>query len=194
MNLVFATNNKHKLEEIRHALGIQFKISGLSEIGITDEIPEPYDTLEENALQKVKYIYERYHFNCFADDTGLEVSALNGKPGVLSARYAGENCSFDDNINKLLFEMKGVNQRRARFRTILALMEDGQINTFEGIIDGYIAEYRSGFAGFGYDPIFIPEGFSLSFAEMDIVEKNRISHRAKALQKLVNYLNPLSSK
>jgi XTP/dITP diphosphohydrolase len=190
MKLVFATNNKFKLEEVRAALDNRFEISGLNELGISDEIPEPYNTLEENATWKAKYIFDKYNLSCFADDTGLEVEALNGRPGVFSARYAGEGCSFKDNIDKLLWELKDISERKARFRTVIALIEDGKIKTFEGVVEGLITEKVMGDKGFGYDPIFIPAGFSQSFAEMDLLEKNKISHRARALQKLVNYLNP----
>jgi len=189
MKLVFVTNNSHKLKEIRAALDDRYEILSLNETGIYEEIPEPFNTLEENAIHKVKYIFEKYHVNGFADDTGLEVNALNGRPGVYSARYAGEGCSFNDNINKLLFELKGVVDRKARFRTILALIENGRINLFQGVIEGYISEDKRGLEGFGYDPVFIPDGHLQSFAEMPLVEKNKISHRTRALEKLIYYLN-----
>ncbi len=194
IELVFATNNRYKLDEIKDALGNNLRISSLNEMGIKEEIPEPFYTLEENAVNKVRYIHEKYHLNCFADDTGLEVQALNGRPGVFSSRYAGEGCSFEDNINKLLQELKGITNRNARFRTVLALIENGHLTTFEGIVDGSIALQRSGDAGFGYDPVFIPLGYSKSFAEMKLMEKNKISHRNKALQKLINYLSQKSLK
>jgi XTP/dITP diphosphohydrolase len=190
MEIVFATNNEHKLIEIRDAIGGGYRIIGLKEKGILEEIPETQQTLEGNAIQKAKYIYDKYRIVCFADDTGLEVEALNGIPGVFSARYAGENCTFDDNINKLLIEMRGIKNRKARFRTVIAFIEsDLKINTFEGIINGKILEKRKGNEGFGYDPVFVPEGYNQSFAEMPLYEKNKISHRAKAILKLEDYLS-----
>jgi XTP/dITP diphosphohydrolase len=188
MKIIFATNNKHKLEEIRQALGSQYQIVGLQDIGITEDIPETQKTIEGNAVQKALFIYKKYKINCFADDTGLEVDALNGRPGVLSARYAGKGCSYDDNVNKLLLELKCFKNRKARFRTVIALIEEGEIKTFHGIVEGVIAEKKSGEKGFGYDPVFIPEGHNQSFAEMKLDEKNKISHRVKALQKLISFI------
>jgi len=190
MQLLFATNNLHKLGEVREMLNDNYNLVGLSEIGIQDEIPETHDTLEDNALEKVNYIYNKYHLSCFADDTGLEVDFLDGRPGVYSARYAGVGCTFEENVDKLLYELKGSINRKARFRTIIALLEDNEkINLFEGIVEGHISEYRLGDKGFGYDPVFIPDGFSQSFAEMTLSLKNTISHRAKAFQNLVSFLN-----
>jgi XTP/dITP diphosphohydrolase len=189
MKLLFVTNNSHKLKEIKAALDSRFEILSLNEAGIYEEIPEPYNTLEENAIHKAKYIFEKYHLNVFADDTGLEVKALQGRPGVFSSRYAGEDCSFEDNINKLLFELRGVTDRKARFRTVLALIINGRINIFEGVVEGHISEDKRGEEGFGYDPIFIPDGCSLSFAEMTLMDKNKISHRTMALEKLIGFLN-----
>jgi XTP/dITP diphosphohydrolase len=189
MAIVFATNNQHKLIEIREAIGSRYQIISLQDIGIFEEIPENQETLEGNSIQKAKYIYEKYRFVCFADDTGLEVEALNGRPGVFSARYAGDGCTFDENINKLLEEMNGIKNRKARFRAVIALIEsDTKISTFEGIINGNISEERKGNKGFGYDPVFIPDGFSQSFSEMPLNEKNKISHRGRALEKLLKYL------
>jgi XTP/dITP diphosphohydrolase len=189
MEIVFATNNNHKLIEIRDAIASKYKIVGLKDLGIVEEIPENENTLEGNSIQKAKYIYKKYKFICFADDTGLEVETLDGKPGIYTARYAGEGCTFEDNVNKLLHEMRGVKNRNARFRTVIALVEsESKISTFEGIIEGKISETRLGNEGFGYDPIFIPEGSNLSFAQMSLSKKNQISHRAKALKKLTDYL------
>jgi XTP/dITP diphosphohydrolase len=186
--LVFATNNRHKLEEIRHLAGKHIRLLSLSDIGFTGDIPEEADTIEGNAAQKAWFIYERYGINCFADDTGLEIEALHGEPGVYSARYAGENCSFEDNMNKVLASMKGIENRKARFRTVIALIENGKLTTFQGEIKGIITPEKHGVQGFGYDPVFLPEGFDRTFAEMELGEKNRISHRALAVQKLIDYL------
>ncbi len=188
MELVFATNNRHKLEEIQNLLGNKIKLLSLKDISFFEEIPEDYDTLKENAQQKARYIYDRYKLNCFADDTGLEIDYLNGAPGVLSARYAGESCSFEDNIVKTLKELDGAENRKARFRTVISLILDGKEHYFEGAVDGNILTEKHGVGGFGYDPIFRPLGFDKSFAEMDMDEKNKISHRARAAQKLVDFL------
>ena len=188
MKLVFATNNLHKLEEVQHLLGDKVNVLSLKDISFFDEIPEDYDTLKENALQKAQYIYDRYKTNCFADDTGLEIDFLKGAPGVYSARYAGENCTFDDNINKVLRELGDAENRKARFRTVVALIMDGEVNYFEGIVDGEILMDRQGGEGFGYDPVFRPLGFEESFAQMDLYEKNKISHRGRATKKLVDFL------
>ncbi len=188
MKLVFATNNQHKLKEIRHATGKSFTVLGLNDIDIREDIPETCDTLEGNAIQKATYITERYSLNCFADDTGLEVEALNGAPGVYSARYAGEGCSFEDNVRKLLAEMKGVENRRACFRTVIAFSHDSQIVTFEGRIEGIITTEGRGKDGFGYDPVFQPEGFQQTFAEMPLDLKNSISHRGRAVAAFTRFL------
>lgn len=188
MELVFATNNRHKLEEIQNLLGNKIKLLSLKDISFFEEIPEDYDTLKENAQQKARYIYDRYKLNCFADDTGLEIDYLNGAPGVLSARYAGESCSFEDNIVKALKELDGAENRKAKFRTVISLILDGKEHYFEGVVDGEILTDKHGDSGFGYDPIFRPVGFDKSFAEMDMDEKNKISHRGRAAQKLVDFL------
>jgi len=186
--LVFATNNKHKLEEIQHLAGPQIHLLSLSDLGFTGDIPEEKETIEDNAAQKAWFIFDRYGTSCFADDTGLEIDALHGEPGVYSARYAGENCSFEDNMNKVLAAMNGMENRKARFRTVIALIENGKLTTFQGEIQGIITHEKHGLQGFGYDPIFLPDGFDRTFAEMDLGEKNRISHRALAVQKLIDYL------
>jgi len=186
--IIFASNNSHKLEEVQYALKDLFQVVSLKEIGFTDEIPEPYETLEENALTKSKTIFEKFGMDCFADDTGLEVEALNGAPGVYSARYAGPNCSFEDNVNKMLKEMKDKKNRNARFRTVVSLILQGKEYSFEGIVNGQISTERKGLEGFGYDPIFIPETYETSFAQMSLNEKNKISHRGKAIAQLVEFL------
>lgn len=188
MELVFATNNKHKLKEIQHLLGNEIKLLCLDDINCTDDIPEDYNTLEENASQKAWYIYNKYKINCFADDTGLEIEHLNNEPGVFSARYAGSDKNPEANIIKVLQLLKGVKNRNARFRTVISLITDGKETQFEGIINGTILNKKQGTDGFGYDPIFLPDGFRQSFAEMPLSEKNNISHRAIAAQKLVSYL------
>lgn len=187
--LIFATNNKHKVEEVRAALAGAVQIVTLAEAGLSGEIPETADTLQGNALQKAQWVWERRGMDCFADDTGLEVDALCGAPGVYSARYAGEHCSFDDNVNKLLAALQGQTNRRADFRTVICLIERGEPKYFEGRVDGQIlTERHSNGEGFGYDPIFMPDRFALSFAEMPLDVKNRISHRGLAVQKLAEYL------
>jgi XTP/dITP diphosphohydrolase len=160
----------------------------LKDINCLEEIPETQPFIEENASQKAFYVYNNYHFNCFADDTGLEVEALDGKPGVLSARYAGESKNADDNMNKLLHELKGISNRNARFKTVISLIIDGKETQFEGIVNGVVIDVKRGTKGFGYDPVFIPHGYNTTFAEMDLIEKNKISHRALAVGKLVAYL------
>ncbi len=195
MKIVFATNNAHKLNEIRNALSIaelnQFEVISLQEMGINENIPETQNTLKGNAIQKASYIYKEYSLNCFADDTGLEVEALDNRPGVFSARYAGEGCTYDDNVAKLLDEMHCYKNRRARFCTIIAFINKEQIYTFEGIIEGTITYERHGNSGFGYDPVFRPIGFEKTFAEMSVEEKNHISHRSIAMKKFINYLNEI---
>ena len=188
MKLVFATNNLHKLDEVRAIAGTRFSIISLKELGCFDEIPETGTTLVENALQKAQYIHDRFHCNCFADDTGLEIEALNGRPGVYSARYAGEHCSFEDNIRKVLLEMEGIPNRKASFITVIALILNGKNYFFEGRINGEIMETQKGSNGFGYDPIFKPLGYDKTFAEMTNTEKNSISHRALATKKLNDFL------
>ena len=205
MKIVFATNNKNKLQEIRDILGERFEIVSLQDIGCHEDIPETGDTLQENALQKAMYVAEHYGLDCFADDTGLEVEALDGKPGVHSARYAeGTDHDSEANMQKLLRELQGKNNRKACFRTVIALLKHAkkqttgtsgnsnfqpEIHYFEGCVDGLIAEEKRGDAGFGYDPLFIPNGYSQSFAELGEDIKNHISHRALAVEKLAAYLN-----
>lgn len=194
MKLIFATNNQHKVEEIRHSIGQQFELLTLKEAGIDVEIPEPHDTIEANASEKSKTIYRMTNTNCFSEDTGLEVAALNGEPGVKSARYAGEDKAFDKNIDKLLHKLEGKDDTRARFKTVISLIIDGKETLFEGICNGRIIRERKGSKGFGYDPVFIPDGSEKTFAEMELEEKDRYSHRAKATQKLVTFLNILDRK
>lgn len=187
--LVFATNNAHKLEEIRAILGGKVEILSLNDINCHADIPETADTLQGNAALKAQYIYENYGLDCFADDTGLEVEALNGAPGIYSARYAGgEGHDSEANMKKLLSEMQDKENRKARFRTVICLIEGGKEKFFEGIVNGSIIRERKGGAGFGYDPVFMPDGYSETFAEMGNDEKNKISHRARAVQKLCEYL------
>lgn len=188
--LVFATHNAHKLEELRAILK-EYKILGLNDINCHEEIIEDSDTLDGNAKIKANYVTDNYSIDCFADDTGLEVDALNGAPGVYSARYAGEGCSYQDNVNKLLEALKNVENRKARFRTVIALNLNGKQYTFEGKVEGVITKEQHGEKGFGYDPIFLPDGFEQTFAEMPMDVKNTISHRGKATQKLVEFLNSL---
>lgn len=186
--IVFATNNPNKLKEIQQILGDQFEILSLKDINCNEELPETQDTLEGNAIQKAKYVTDNYKVDCFADDTGLEVTSLNGEPGVYSARYAGPQRNSDDNMNKLLHELKDKDDRYAQFRTVIALTENGEVKTFEGKVEGRISTEKSGNAGFGYDPIFVPNSYSITFSEMSADEKNKISHRGRAIQKLVEYL------
>jgi len=192
MKIVFATNNKHKLEEIKDILGKEFEIVSLTEIGCHEDIPETGATLGENARQKSSYVVEHYNQNCFADDTGLEVEALGGEPGVHSARYAeGTDHDSEANMRKLLANLEGKANRKACFRTIISLIIDGKEHQFEGKVEGRIATEKHGKEGFGYDPIFIPEGYDKSFAELGEEIKNQISHRARAVKKLAEYLGRL---
>ncbi|GEP96219.1 RdgB/HAM1 family non-canonical purine NTP pyrophosphatase [Chitinophaga cymbidii] len=188
MTLVFATNNDNKVNEIRSMLGDAFQIITLREAGIDIDIPEPHDTLEANAREKSETIFRMTGRNSFSEDTGLEIDALNGEPGVLSARYAGEQKSADDNIAKVLQLLENRTDRKARFRTVISLILDGQEHQFEGVAEGVILTARKGGKGFGYDPIFQPEGSGKAFAEMDMAEKNQYSHRGKALRKLIDFL------
>lgn len=205
MKIVFATNNSHKLEEIRQILGNNIEVLSLKDINCDVDIPETGQTLQENALQKARYIYDNYHLDCFADDTGLEVEALNGAPGIYSARYASmitnsaESHDSEANMSRLLSELGENNNRRARFRTVIALIQKKNVcpcgctgikqeHLFEGIVEGEITKKRSGVEGFGYDPIFQPDGYDKTFAELGADIKNQISHRARATQKLANYL------
>ena len=189
VKIVFATNNLNKLSEVRKILGNKFQVMSLAEIGCNDDIPEKGQTLKDNALIKAQWIYDKYHVNCFADDTGLEVDALGGAPGVYSARYAGgQGHDSEANMKKLLSELEHKDNRKARFRTVIALIIDGKVTTFDGIINGTITHEKRGGEGFGYDPIFMPEGHNQTFAELGADIKNHISHRAKAVQKLADYL------
>jgi XTP/dITP diphosphohydrolase len=191
MKLIFATNNQHKVEEIRAVTGDKFELLTLQEAGITIDIPEPHDTLEANAAEKSQTIYRMTGTSCFSEDTGLEVAALNGEPGVKSARYAGDDRSFDQNIDKLLINLADKEDRSARFRTIVSVIIDGKETLFEGICEGTVIKERRGSNGFGYDPVFVPLGADKTFAEMTLEEKNRFSHRKKATEKLVAFLNIL---
>ena len=188
MKLVFATNNKHKLQEVRDIVGDRVEVLSLADIGCYDDIPETADTLQGNALIKARHIYEKYGFDCFADDTGLEVEALDGAPGVYSARYAGEECDSEANMRKLLENLTGKTNRNAQFRTVIALIINGEEMLFNGIVKGSIAIEKKGDSGFGYDPIFVPEGHSASFAQMSSEMKNSMSHRFRATQQLSDYL------
>ena len=188
MKLVFATNNKDKVKEIKSLLPDGIEILSLNDIGCTEEIEETEDSIEGNAKLKADYITKNYGYDCFADDTGLEVEALNGAPGVYSARYAGEKASYEDNVQKMLFEMKDKTDKNAQFKTVIALNLKGDQYIFEGICKGEILNDKMGEKGFGYDPIFKPEGFEKSFAEMSLEEKGKISHRGKATKKLLAFL------
>ena len=187
-NIIFATNNQNKVQEVRAVLGKLFNIITLKEAGIDIDIPEPHDTLEANATEKSKTIFKITNQNCFSEDTVLEVEALNGEPGVKSARYAGEGRSFDDNIEKLLTKLQSEDNRTARFKTVISLILDDKEYFFEGICTGKIISERKGNNGFGYDPVFVPDGCDKTFAEMDMAEKNKFSHRKKAMEKLINFL------
>jgi XTP/dITP diphosphohydrolase len=188
MPLLFATNNKNKLNEIRSALGDSFLIQSLEEANIHEDIPEPWHTIEENSLHKAKYIFEKYNIDCFGEDTGLIVPALNGAPGVFSARYAGLPPNDNNNIDKLINELQAHSDRSAYFKTVITICQNGEYNQFEGICEGEIINERKGENGFGYDPIFIPKGSTLCFAEMNKEDKNKFSHRRKAMDKLITYL------
>lgn len=191
MKLVFATANKNKALEIQALVPASIKIVSLTDIGCTEEIPETQASIEGNAAQKAFYVYENYKENCFADDTGLEIEALDGRPGVMSARYAGDAKDAIANMDKILGELTGITNRKARFKTIISLVINGKEVQFEGVVNGTILLEKRGGSGFGYDPIFLPEGSNRSFAEMDLNEKNQHSHRAKAVNKLVEYLKSL---
>ena len=194
MTLIFATNNRHKIEEVQAALPHHVEIMTLKEAGITIDIPEPHDTLEENAKEKAITIYHMTDTACFSEDTGLEVFALDGEPGVLSARYAGEEKSFEKNIEKLLTKLKDKEDKSAQFRAVICLIAEGNIDFFEGICKGRIIAEKKGTEGFGYDPVFIPDGGDKTFAEMDLGEKTIYSHRRKAVDKLVSFLNQSGQK
>ncbi|MFL0682417.1 MAG: non-canonical purine NTP diphosphatase [Algoriphagus aquaeductus] len=189
MKICFATNNRKKIEEVKAALGPEFELVSLQEIGCFEELPETGDTLDHNAFQKARYVKEHFGVDCFADDTGLEVEALNGAPGVYSGRFAGEPRSDERNIDLLLEKMEGKTNRKARFRTVIALILEGKEYQFEGIAKGEILNRRVGEKGFGYDPVFRPIGFDRTFAELSLEEKNEISHRGKAVKSLIEFLN-----
>jgi len=189
MQIVFATSNPNKIKEINQILPENITIIGLKDIGCIEDIPETQPTIEGNAIQKAQYVYDNYGVNCFAEDTGLEITALDGDPGVYSARYAGEQRSADDNMNKAMDKLKDQSDRSARFKTVIALIIDGSITTFEGIVDGTIITEKRGKGGFGYDPIFMPDGYYETFGELSSSEKNKISHRARATNKLIDYLS-----
>ena len=197
MEIIFATGNQHKVVEAQKALGDSFALIMPKEMGLTEEIPEDGDTLEKNAIHKAEYLWNKFGKNCFADDTGLEVDALGGAPGVYTARYAGPGKGSDANMEKLLAELsaaearEGNIHRTARFRTVVALILNGELKTFEGVMEGEIARARSGSEGFGYDPVFIPQGYDCTIAEISLDEKNAISHRGKAMRALAEYLNTL---
>jgi XTP/dITP diphosphohydrolase len=192
IEIVFATNNEHKLRELQQILGQQFKLLSLKEIDCFEDIPEESPTIEENSMDKAIYVFEKYGKDCFADDTGLEVEALDGRPGVLSARYAGDEKNMDENIAKVLAELEGKTNWKARFKTVISLIIDGKKHQFEGIVNGKIIKDKRGEGGFGYDPVFVPDGYEITFAEMDAAEKNKISHRGLAVKKLVDFLEKLS--
>ncbi|RIW18530.1 non-canonical purine NTP diphosphatase [Algoriphagus lacus] len=188
MKICFATNNLKKIEEVKASLGSEFEIVSLQQIGCYEELPETGDTLDHNAFQKARFVKENFGVDCFADDTGLEVEALNGAPGVYSGRFAGEPRSDVRNIDLLLKKMKGESNRKARFRTVIALILEGQEYEFEGIAEGEILDQKIGEGGFGYDPVFRPKGFEKTFAELTLTEKNQISHRGKAVKNLISFL------
>jgi XTP/dITP diphosphohydrolase len=190
-HLYFATGNLHKIEEVNALLPVGWQVLPISELGITEELPETGDTLEHNAQQKALYVANSHQVSCFAEDTGLEIDALNGRPGVFSARYAGPGRDSAANMNKVLQELQGETNRTARFRTVIALVMDGQIRLFSGSVEGRIADTPAGSGGFGYDPIFIPEGYQHTFAELPVTVKHRISHRARAVRELIDYLAAL---
>jgi len=189
MKLIFATGNQHKLNELKSKIGSKFDLVSMKELGFTDDIPEPFQTLEENAKTKADTIFDIFHESTISDDSGLEIDALDGRPGVYSARYAGEDCTFLDNNIKVLREMQDITNRSARFRTVIHLIYNGAHHQFEGVVQGEITKELTGKDGFGYDPIFKPNGFDHTFAEMTMEEKNKISHRALAVEKLVAFLN-----
>ncbi len=191
MEIIFATGNKHKLKEAKEILGSGFVLKTPYDFGISEDLPETSNTIEGNAVQKAKYIWDKLHLPCFADDTGLEVDYLNGAPGVYSARYAGETKSAKDNMIKLLKDMNGANIRSARFKCVVAFVKDGKITTFEGIAEGDITDNPKGDGGFGYDPIFRPRGYTKCYSELPSIEKNKISHRGKAMRLFSDYINNL---
>ena len=191
LKLVFATNNRHKLDEVSNKIGDHFELLTLNDVGCSEDIEETGTTFEENAAIKSKYVYNRYHLNCFGDDSGLVIDALNGEPGVYSARYAGEHGNHAANIKKVLAKLEGVENRKARFVTVISLIWEGEEHIFEGIVEGIIRYETAGNGGFGYDPIFQPHGYNITFAEMSMEEKNKISHRARAMEKLIVFLQSI---
>jgi len=191
LKLVFATNNCHKLDEVSHKIGDHFELLTLNDIGCTEDIEETGTTFEENAAIKSKYVYNKYHLNCFGDDSGLVIDALNGEPGVYSARYAGEHGNHAANIKKVLTKLEGVENRKARFVTMISLIWEGKEHIFEGVVEGVIRHETTGTGGFGYDPIFQPDGYEITFAEMSMDEKNKISHRARAMENLIAFLQSI---
>ncbi len=191
MEFVFATNNQHKLKELQSILGERIRLLSLKDIGCEEDIPEEQATLEGNARQKSFYVYEKYGYSCFADDTGLEIEALNGEPGVYSARYAGAEKNPGANMDKVLKKLANETNRKAHFRTVVSLVINGEEKQFDGIVEGKILTEKRGNGGFGYDPVFQPDGFNLTFAEMNLNEKNSVSHRGRAVEKLVKYLQTL---
>ena len=193
IKIVFATNNKNKIKEVQKLLPTNIELIGLKDIGCEDDIPETQHTIKGNSIQKVNYINSKYNLDCFADDTGLEISALNGDPGVFSARYAGSQRNSKKNIEKVLKNLNNIKNRNARFKTVIALSYKGEILTFEGVCEGVISNEIQGDGGFGYDPIFKPKGINKTFAELSFDEKNKISHRAIAIKKLIDYFNKLKS-
>jgi XTP/dITP diphosphohydrolase len=192
MTICFATNNENKLAEIKNRLGKAYDIISLSHLEHTGELPETHDTLEGNSLEKAQFVYEKYKINCFADDTGLLVEALNGEPGVRSARYAGESKNSEDNMDLLLQKLKNTKNRKARFVTVISLILNGDVHQFTGEVSGSITEKKTGEKGFGYDPIFMPDGWQKTFAELDLEQKNKISHRGRAVARLVEFLKSRS--
>lgn len=192
MQLVFATNNPNKLKEVQALLPSSITLLSLKDVGCLEDIPEKQPTIKGNAIQKAKYIKQHYGHDCFADDTGLEVKALHGEPGVFSARYAGEQRNANDNMDKLLSKLQVKDDRSAQFKTVIALHINNQLHTFTGICEGYITKEKKGNKGFGYDPIFRPKGYESTFAEIDLRLKNKIGHRGKAVQQLVEFLNNLT--
>jgi XTP/dITP diphosphohydrolase len=191
LTILFATANKSKLKEVNSLLNSSFVLKSLTDIGFSEDIPETENTLEGNALLKARFIAEKYNCNCFADDTGLEIVALDGEPGVYSARYAGEDKNSEKNMQKVLEKLTNVSNRKAHFRTVIALILDGKKHFFEGIVKGEITQEKRGVDGFGYDPIFMPDGYNKTFAEMTLQEKNQVSHRAIALKKMTEFLNEM---
>lgn len=193
LKLVFATNNKNKIKEIKHLIGNSIELLSLEDIGCLEDIPETSDTIQGNAIQKAKYVYDNYGYNCFADDTGLEIDSLNGEPGIYSARYAGEQRNPEDNMNKVLEKLNDATNRNAQFKTVIALIINGELSCFEGIVKGEMTRVRSGEEGFGYDPIFKPKGYDITYSEMNLELKNKISHRALATHQLIEHLQKMSS-